>query len=701
MDDGAWDPSFTVAGLAGHDGLGPGVYDLALEPDGGLVAAGRFEYLGQQHVDGLARRGDDGWSADPRLAPALIPRGSPPSRWTRTDGWRWRRTRPCRSSCPSGRAEILRDDGDGLAVVAGSAARSGPSPGTTASCGSPGCSYRGGVRRPPASPGSATTGGPRRPAGRWPGSGSTQLTVDDGSLLVGGAFSEIRGIPAANVASWDGARWTALDLPDATVLALDRDAQGTLFAGGLLSVQGSTTTGGIACGTPSGWESVGGGLANPTSRGVVRPGPPPERDHVGGCFTSAGGTPAAGLARWTRTAWEALDDGRAPVGSAWFSPLACGDEGPSAIWDARIHAWSTTATGCTSAGFLRARRVPSQSLAVVQDGAFVAPIEGGRGFSGAVRSLAVGGPSCAVHAMGGVTHAGEMPVDRRISGTTETGGKPPPRRPRRRGLLGAGGGDSGRGPVEWVRPVPERLREVSGEVFTLGDTALGAARRAGGRRDRRPRLARRRPVGGRRVVHRVRGHRRRERVRPGSGPSTGRVSAVAFGPEGQVVVGGTFGRSTTWRPGAWPAGTGAPGRRSGTAWSARSWPWPWRRTARYVAPPTTARPIGGSSAAGTRTAGGTWRRSPPGPRRPGPALRAARAGPYVVAAGFGWPASGERDLFVWDGDTFRSLAGGVPAISVDTAVLAADGLWFGGFVAEAGPPDDAILLVGIAHLTTP
>jgi hypothetical protein len=89
----------------------------------------------------------------------------------------------------------------------------------------------------------------------------------------------------------------------------------------------------------------------------------------------------------------------------------------------------------------------------------------------------------------------------------------------------------------------------------------------------------------------------------------------------------------------------------------------------------------------------------PGPVEAGYAFSSlvARSG-YVVAAGFAWPNSGQRNVFVWDGTNFTSLRGGATAISVDAAVLAKDGLWFGGTIAEAGPPDARVSSVGIAHL---
>src|SRR5690242_15640966 len=43
---GSWDPSFSIAGVGGHDGVPPTVFDFATDVDGSVLAAGRFEWFG-------------------------------------------------------------------------------------------------------------------------------------------------------------------------------------------------------------------------------------------------------------------------------------------------------------------------------------------------------------------------------------------------------------------------------------------------------------------------------------------------------------------------------------------------------------------------------------------------------------------------------------------------------------------------------
>jgi hypothetical protein len=72
-------------------------------------------------------------------------------------------------------------------------------------------------------------------------------------------------------------------------------------------------------------------------------------------------------------------------------------------------------------------------------------------------------------------------------------------------------------------------------------------------------------------------------------------------------------------------------------------------------------------------------------------------GKYLIAVSSVWPETGGRNVFVYDGRQLKPLGGGVNAISVESAGLASDGLWFGGFITEAGSGDERIPSVGVAR----
>ena len=76
-------------------------------------------------------------------------------------------------------------------------------------------------------------------------------------------------------------------------------------------------------------------------------------------------------------------------------------------------------------------------------------------------------------------------------------------------------------------------------------------------------------------------------------------------------------------------------------------------------------------------------------------------GSQLLAVGYVWPETGGRNAFIYDGERFTSIGGGIAAISVDAVVPDATGIWFGGSIAEVGSGDAVIPSVGIAHLRWP
>jgi trimeric autotransporter adhesin len=122
----------------------------------------------------------------------------------------------------------------------------------------------------------------------------------DGDLYVGGAFTHAGGVPAANIARWDGSSWSSLQgEAGARVYALTVH-QGHLVAGG-----GSTTgflSGGVARWTGSSWENLDSGVWG-TAYALASSG---SDLYVGGTFSSAGLLTVKNIARWDGTQWHSL-----------------------------------------------------------------------------------------------------------------------------------------------------------------------------------------------------------------------------------------------------------------------------------------------------------------------------------------------------------------------------------------------------------
>jgi hypothetical protein len=183
---------------------------------------------------------------------------------------------------------------------------------------------------------------------------------DDGAgpaLCVGGMFYEAGGVPASNIARWNGKDWSALGAGiggGVHSLAVFDDGQGAgpcLYAGGLFLEAGGAPAAGIARWDGARWSPVGGGLsgysAKATALCVHDDGTGPSL-FVGGSFQFAGGVYAPGLARWDGNLWHAVGSGfegvdaLASYNDGTGRALYAGGTG-IARWDGR--SWSALGSG--------------------------------------------------------------------------------------------------------------------------------------------------------------------------------------------------------------------------------------------------------------------------------------------------------------------------------------------------------------------
>ena len=133
---------------------------------------------------------------------------------------------------------------------------------------------------------------------------------DDGSgpaLYVGGRFTEAGGVPALNVARWDGEQWSAmgdgLTGYEVRALAIYDDGSGpALYAGGYIDI------GGVARWDGSSWSNVGGWVGYIDAMAVFDDGTGPAL-YAGGQMSVAGGSPGDGIARWDGELWSPLGSG--------------------------------------------------------------------------------------------------------------------------------------------------------------------------------------------------------------------------------------------------------------------------------------------------------------------------------------------------------------------------------------------------------
>lgn len=142
--------------------------------------------------------------------------------------------------------------------------------------------------------------------GAFQGKVSRFARMANGDLIAAGSFAVAGGIPANNIARWNGATWSPLGLGvDDQVLALLPLPNGDLLVGGLFTHAGGAAAPYIARWNGSAWSDVGGGCNGPVhalaafANGEVV---------AGGEFTAAGSflNTCWRVARWNGTAWSPL-----------------------------------------------------------------------------------------------------------------------------------------------------------------------------------------------------------------------------------------------------------------------------------------------------------------------------------------------------------------------------------------------------------
>jgi hypothetical protein len=150
------------------------------------------------------------------------------------------------------------------------------------------------------------------------------VVFDDGSgpaLFAGGSFTGAGGLPAGNIAKWDGENWSTLGSGVNGIvfdLVVFDDGNGeSLFVGGNFTTAGGGFANRVARWDGSNWFPVGTGMETCTSSfcnthvnalGVFDDGGG-EDLYAAGEFVTAGGVTCNSIARWNGANWSALGAG--------------------------------------------------------------------------------------------------------------------------------------------------------------------------------------------------------------------------------------------------------------------------------------------------------------------------------------------------------------------------------------------------------
>jgi len=145
----------------------------------------------------------------------------------------------------------------------------------------------------------------------WYGGDVLSITFDEnGDLIAGGSFDSASGIPASNIARWNGNEWSVFGQKtggySGTINAISLDKDGSFFAGGSFNTLDGNKYYNIAKWDGSEWNGFGAGI-NGTVYALCRDSS--DNLYAGGSFTKAGDEAAVSIARWDGTGWKKLGSG--------------------------------------------------------------------------------------------------------------------------------------------------------------------------------------------------------------------------------------------------------------------------------------------------------------------------------------------------------------------------------------------------------
>jgi hypothetical protein len=137
------------------------------------------------------------------------------------------------------------------------------------------------------------------------------IIVHNGILYAAGHFDTAGGIPARNIAKWDGINWSAIGTGTNGRISALFSYNGSVYAGGYFTVAGGNAALNIAKWDGLNWSPLGTGI---NDYGVSCLAAYNNALYAGGWFTAAGGVAARGIAKWDGMNWSSIGNETAANG---------------------------------------------------------------------------------------------------------------------------------------------------------------------------------------------------------------------------------------------------------------------------------------------------------------------------------------------------------------------------------------------------
>lgn len=138
------------------------------------------------------------------------------------------------------------------------------------------------------------------------------VAISGNDIYAGGFFDSAGGVPASNIAKWNGTNWEPLGSGTNNVVRTIAVSGNNVYAGGDFTLAGGVPVNKIARWDGTNWHALGSGLFNPGGASVYTIVTFGNNVFAGGLFSEAGGNPANNIARWDGANWHPIGNGLGP-----------------------------------------------------------------------------------------------------------------------------------------------------------------------------------------------------------------------------------------------------------------------------------------------------------------------------------------------------------------------------------------------------